>query len=104
MQLTQDLIDDLVREIVAEEHPVRVILFGSRVRGDARADSDVDVLVVADTGLAPPRRSRRLRQRLASFPLPKDILVVTPDEFERQRQVSGTVAATADREGVVVYG
>jgi len=42
--------DDLVARIVAAVRPERIILFGSHARGEARADSDIDVLVVAPEG------------------------------------------------------
>ena len=53
-QVTDDLLSDMVQAIVAEVDPEQVILFGSRARGDARKDSDVDLVVV---------RVRALRQR-----------------------------------------
>ncbi|MBM4047306.1 MAG: nucleotidyltransferase domain-containing protein, partial [Planctomycetes bacterium] len=37
------LIRDIVQKIVAAFHPRRIILFGSRARGEQRADSDVDL-------------------------------------------------------------
>ena len=36
----------MVGRIVREFDPLRVVLFGSRARGDARPDSDADLLVV----------------------------------------------------------
>ena len=45
-QVTDDLLDQMVQAIVAEVDPEQVILFGSRARGDAREDSDVDLIVV----------------------------------------------------------
>ncbi len=44
--VTQNLLDQMVRAIVDEVEPEQVILFGSRARGDARSDSDVDLIVV----------------------------------------------------------
>jgi len=42
VRVTDDLLDHMVRAIVDEVDPEQVILFGSRARGDARDDSDVD--------------------------------------------------------------
>ena len=44
--VTDALLDQMVQAIVAEVDPEQVILFGSRARGDAREDSDVDLVVV----------------------------------------------------------
>ena len=41
-----DLIPELVAALVDRCKPDKVILFGSRSRGDQRADSDVDLLVI----------------------------------------------------------
>ena len=46
IHVTDALLDRMVRAIVAEVDPEQVILFGSRARGDAREDSDVDLIVV----------------------------------------------------------
>ncbi len=40
--------EHLLDQVVSVFHPRRVILFGSRARGDAREDSDFDLVVVVD--------------------------------------------------------
>ena len=40
--VTAELLDGIVRTIVDEVGPEQVVLFGSRARGDARPDSDID--------------------------------------------------------------
>ena len=40
----------VARAVGDEVHPDRVILFGSRARGDFGPDSDVDLLVITDSG------------------------------------------------------
>lgn len=44
--VTDAILDRMIRTIVDEVDPEQVILFGSRARGDARPDSDVDLLVI----------------------------------------------------------
>ena len=46
--VTDKLLDQMVQAIVAEVDPEQVILFGSRARGDAREDSDIDLVVEAE--------------------------------------------------------
>jgi uncharacterized protein len=44
-----------------------------------------------------------MRVALYDIPVPKDIILVTPEEVERQRDVIGTIIRPALREGKVLY-
>jgi predicted nucleotidyltransferase len=91
-------------DIIAERfRPERIILFGSHARGDAAADSDVDLLVVMDTDAPITKRALPIRKALWDFPMPKDILVRTPREFEEAKSRFWTVTSPAAREGRVLY-
>ena len=46
MQPDSEVIDHLVRSIVEAVHPLKIVLFGSAVRGEMDTNSDIDVLVV----------------------------------------------------------
>ncbi len=45
-ELTQSLLNEIVRRVVDVAHPDRIILFGSAARGQLGPDSDIDLLVV----------------------------------------------------------
>jgi predicted nucleotidyltransferase/transposase len=94
-------LNEAVRSIVSEYHPSRVILFGSRARGDAGPDSDVDLLVVFDE--VPDRRERAvgIAKLLRGAPFPKDILVASASDVARP--TAGTAIAEAMHEGRVIY-
>jgi len=83
--------------------PERVILFGSRARGDHRKASDYDLLVVAETFRAVPWASRAaLVMRLWDLPLDLEPICLAPAEFRRRsRELS--IVGVAVREGVAVY-
>ena len=46
------LVEEIAKKIVEVFHPTQIVLFGSRARGEARPDSDVDLLVVYDGPLS----------------------------------------------------
>ena len=101
------LIREMVDTIVREANPDTVILFGSRARGDARADSDVDLLIVEREpfSLQHSRRQETARLYLAlrKLPIPKDLLLYSRDEFERFKNSPHHIVARAQREGKVLH-
>ena len=100
----EQLLGEVVRRICAAGNPQRIVLFGSRARGDAPPDSDLDLLIVEETTLPRHRRSiPYLRALLGLFPA-KDILVYTPAEIAEWTGVPNAFVTTALREGRVLYG
>jgi predicted nucleotidyltransferase len=93
----------LADEIIRRFHPLRVILFGSHARGEAGADSDIDLLVVLAEAPDKRRAAVEIRRALAAFPVPKDIIVTTPAEIAARGHLVGTVLRPALREGKVLY-
>ena len=101
--MNNELISTMAEHIVRDFHPVQIILFGSHARGDAHRQSDVDLLVVFSE-LADKRKTAvDIRRALADLPMPKNILVTTPEELARQRDQVGTILRAAQREGEILY-
>ncbi len=96
-------IGDMVRRIVMRFRPEKVILFGSRAAGRADADSDVDLLVVLRVEGSVRKKAMEIDLALADRTLPLDLIVVTPEQFERERESIGSVVRPAAREGKVLY-
>lgn len=96
-------ITEAVRRIVQRFRPEKIILFGSRARGDALPDSDADLLVVMKVRGSRRRKASEIDLALAGIGIPKDVILVTPDEFQRYRDIVGTVVYPAIREGKVLY-
>lgn len=96
-------VERMARVIVDRFDPERIILFGSHGRGTAGPDSDVDLLVVMEVAGSSRRKAAEIGAALHDFPVPKDIIVTTPDEFEWRKEVVGTIERPAVREGKVLY-
>lgn len=99
----EPLLEEMVRRLVDAIDPDRIILFGSRARGDARPDSDVDLLVIKDSDEVPLRRSIPAYRALGQIPAPTDILWRTPQEVEEWAGVQNYVTTRAIREGRLLY-
>ena len=100
---SETVISVMVDRIIGRFQPSRVVLFGSRSRGDANARSDVDLLVVMSNVPDKRRAAIEIRRSLGDLPVGKDIVVTTPDEIANRGHVVGTVLNAALREGTVVY-
>jgi len=102
------LLQQMVQTIINEVAPEAIILFGSRARGEARADSDVDLLVIEKEPFSPQRSRRkevaRLQMALRNLPFSKDILLYSRDEFEHWRNSLNHLVGRAGREGRVLHG
>ena len=98
-----EVLDNLVRRIAERFSPDKIILFGSRARGDAGSDSDIDLLVLFSEVADPNRRAAELYASLVDCPRPMDIVVSTSSRFKRYRNVVNTVYWPASREGKVLY-
>jgi predicted nucleotidyltransferase len=72
--------------------PSSILLFGSRVSGNARPESDLDVIIVAEAfaGIPFVRRMAYVLG-LARFPKHVDYLCYTPEEFARIKESSSVV-------------
>jgi HEPN domain-containing protein/predicted nucleotidyltransferase len=96
-------LDVLVERVVALCSPVEVILFGSRARGDARPDSDYDLLVVLDCVDDRFGQTVALQRLTRGLPIEADFVLTTPQQIAAGGHIAGTVLRPALRDGQSLY-
>jgi predicted nucleotidyltransferase len=102
-KVTEQAIETMVERLVDRFDPDQIILFGSQARGTARPGSDVDLLVIMPVTGSKRARQLEMRMALHDIAVPKDIILATPDEVVRRRDIVGTIIRPALREGKVLY-
>lgn len=105
MRLVVDdaVIEDASRRLAeAAQSPAKIVLFGSRARGGARDDSDLDFLVIESQLKSKLNEMVRLRSALPPLGVPVDVVVVSEEEASRRAQVPSTLIHGALREGRVM--
>ena len=101
--MSEAAIKEIVRRIVARFDPQKVIVFGSVARGQMGFDSDVDLLVVMPIHGSQRKAAIEIDRELIGIAVPVDVIVVTPEELERDADQIGTALRPALREGRVLY-
>lgn len=99
----QEKIRNMAAILAERLGPKRIILFGSQARGNARMDSDVDLLVIMENGTHRRKTAVKAYQVLGTQGIAKDIVVITEDDVERYASLSGSIIGPAIEEGKVLY-
>ncbi len=103
LMVSEEKIKKVIERLVEAAKPLRIFLFGSYARGEARTSSDLDFLVVERN--LKHRRSEMVRLHDAIRPMrvPVDIIVISEASFNQWSAVSGTVIHKAKTEGQLCY-
>lgn len=92
----------ILEQIVDLAKPRRVLLFGSAARGQ-RPPADFDFLIIIDNHRDPRSTAHLLYRKIQRQGIGLDLLVVTENEFEEQRENFWSVLSAAAREGQEIY-
>jgi predicted nucleotidyltransferase len=98
------LVERVTKKIVESIHPDKIILFGSRAKGAATEESDIDLVVV----YSGPKSRREVELEIEDLFFPRDfsmdVVVVTPDYLKKFKKVANTLAREVVETGQVCYG
>jgi len=97
------IVNEIVERIVSDFDPQMIVIFGSVANRTANDDSDLDLFVVMDTELSYYKRAPVILRRLLDVPISMDILVVTPEEYEANKDNEVSFMSEILRTGEVAY-
>jgi uncharacterized protein len=105
VELTDEL-KEVLHRLIDALHPEQIYLFGSYARGNQiPGQSDIDLLVIVpDSHLPRHQREARSYDTLWGLVTPVDLVILTREEFNRTSLVKTSLASTAQRQGVLIYG
>lgn len=83
---------EAVPQLVKEFKPEKIILFGSRVKGTAKKESDIDAIIISSSFANTPflRRMPSVIKKV-SFPKHVDYICYTPAEFKKMKSESTVI-------------
>ena len=100
-----DNLEKIKNIIIEEADPVKIILFGSRARGDYREDSDYDIMVLVNAPYKDGHITDNIYHSLFRnrVKCSTDVLVTSPDRFSELSSDAGLVYKIIKEEGKVIY-
>ena len=104
-QHLKNIIRDIVRKLVVEYAPTKVILFGSHVGGSSGPDSDIDLLIIKETSERFIDRWVRVQGILTGMhqSIPLETLVLTPGEIENRLAAGDQFISEILEKGEILY-
>jgi len=103
MYLSENIKKIIREKIYSEINPKQVILFGSYAYGTATEDSDIDLMIIEHEILGSKvKEAVKIKKILSEVDMPKDILVVSEDEFEFYKTEAGSVIRDAYERGEIL--
>jgi predicted nucleotidyltransferase len=103
--ISEKTIQEAASRLVEKFHPERIILFGSYARGTADERSDVDLLIIiraADRGNR-HKLASEMDRALWGLSMARDIVLLSPEEYEEDKDIPGTVSRYVSKEGRLLY-
>lgn len=103
MEISQTLIEEIIRRILSVTQAERIILFGSAATGTMTPDSDVDIIVMKKDTCNVKDEMVLIGEALGGLDYPFDVTVMPVERFEETKDVIGGIAYPANKYGRVIY-
>jgi predicted nucleotidyltransferase len=106
MNQNLSIMKQIVAFITSKISPEKIILFGSYARGDNRADSDIDILIIMKDLENERKITGTLYKELLkeNISIPIDFLAIDYNKYNKLKNEIGYIYKTIEREGQILYG
>jgi|SRR5690554_1949269 len=102
--VSKEILATITKRLVEVYSPKAIYLFGSYAWGSPNDNSDIDLLIVVEkSNEKPHKRMKPAYQVLRGLKIPKDILVYTEAEFEKQAKEISSLFFKIKQEGVKLF-
>ena len=93
----------IVKNIVKEFKPNKILLFGSHAYGKPTLNSDLDLLIIKNTHLSFAERARCVSRIIGRHVFPLDLIILTPEEIQRRLKGFDPFLEDALTRGKILY-
>jgi len=100
---SEETLQEIIHRIVDVAHPEKIIMFGSAARGEMGANSDIDLLVIKNGEFNSRRLTSDIYVKMIGVNQAVDIILTTPEQVEKYRNINYLIIAPALREGKEIY-
>ncbi|EKE02303.1 MAG: DNA polymerase beta protein [uncultured bacterium] len=98
------ILDKIINAILQVIIPDKIILFGSQARGEAKHDSDYDILVIKSGVEHRRKTAQEIHKKLVGTSTNVDIIIETPERLEKYKDIADYIYKSILDEGIVIYG
>ena len=94
----------IIKEIVLQFFPAgKIILFGSRAKGNFSEDSDYDFIIITEKNISVIEKRNfqaQIRKKLAEHKIPADIIIQNKSDVKIKENIKGHIIRQAVKEGI----
>ena len=101
--ITNKEIEFIKEKLTEKFKPDKIILFGSQARIDSDKNSDIDLLVIINSFSNRRKLMIEMDKALKGLNYARDIVILSSEEFEKDKLIPGTIAHFAQKEGKIIY-
>ena len=98
-----DPLSKIIKTIVQVAEPERIILFGSHAKGNNKAESDYDLLILKRDIKSARALTQQIYLNMKNIGAPVDIIVIDAEKFEQLKTDPYLIYSEAAKNGMVVY-